>query len=271
MKNMKVAGYMLIVQDFINAARARGIPVGPGRGSAVGSLVSYAVGITDVDPIRYNLLFERFLNPERVSMPDIDTDFSDNGRQEVIQYVVDKYGTESVAQIVTYGRMKAKMVLRDVGRVMGFEAQRLNQICKLFPAFNPFADLETALRRVAGSRRRRWRASPACENLKMIALKLEGLVRQAGMHAAAVIIAPKAIVNFAPLFQQPGSDQVMIQYDKTYSEDIGLLKMDFLGLRNLSVILDCLTQVEASTGIEIDPLKLPEDGQGHLPDAGQGR
>ncbi|MEO7427519.1 MAG: DNA polymerase III subunit alpha [Fibrobacteria bacterium] len=257
MQRMKVAGYMLIVQDFCNAARARGIPVGPGRGSAVGSIVSYAVGITDVDPIRYNLLFERFLNPERVSMPDIDTDFSDNGRQEVIQYVVDKYGTDSVAQIVTYGRMKAKMVLRDVGRVMGFEAQRLNQICKLFPAFNPFADLETALNESADLKKE-MESEPGLESLKLIALKLEGLVRQAGMHAAAVIIAPKAIVNFAPLFKQPGSDQVMIQYDKTYSEDIGLLKMDFLGLRNLSVIQDCLAQVKASTGSDIDPLKLPE-------------
>ncbi|MDB5048919.1 MAG: polymerase alpha subunit [Fibrobacteres bacterium] len=257
MKRMKVAGYMLIVQDFCNAARQRNIPVGPGRGSAVGSIVSYAVGITDVDPIRYNLLFERFLNPERVSMPDIDTDFSDNGRQEVIQYVVDKYGTDSVAQIVTYGRMKAKMVLRDVGRVMGFEAQRLNQICKLFPAFNPFADLQTALNESADLKKE-MESEPGLESLKLIALKLEGLVRQAGMHAAAVIIAPKAIVNFAPLFKQPGSDQVMIQYDKTYSEDIGLLKMDFLGLRNLSVIQDCLAQVEASTGEKIDPLKLPE-------------
>ncbi|MDB5102327.1 MAG: dnaE [Fibrobacteres bacterium] len=257
MKRMKVAGYMLIVQDFCNAARARDIPVGPGRGSAVGSIVSYAVGITDVDPIRFKLLFERFLNPERVSMPDIDTDFSDNGRQEVIQYVVDKYGTDSVSQIVTYGRMKAKMVLRDVGRVMGFEAQRLNQICKLFPAFNPFADLSTAMEE-SPDLKKEMESEPGLEHLKAIALKLEGLVRQAGMHAAAVIIAPKAIVNFAPLFKQPGSDQVMIQYDKTYSEDIGLLKMDFLGLRNLSEIQDCLAQVKASTGLVIDPLKLPE-------------
>jgi len=269
MRNMKVAGYMLIVQDFINAARLRNIPVGPGRGSAVGSLVSYAVGITDVDPIRYNLLFERFLNPERVSMPDIDTDFSDNDRQEVIQYVVDKYGKDSVAQIVTYGRMKAKMVLRDVGRVMGFEAQRLNQICKLFPAHNPFADLSTALRE-APDLKKEMESEPGLEALQGIALKLEGLVRQAGMHAAAVIIAPTAIVNYAPLFRQPGSDQVMIQYDKTYSEDIGLLKMDFLGLRNLSVIKDCLSQVKASTGLEIDPLKLPEGDKATLQLLGKG-
>jgi DNA polymerase-3 subunit alpha len=258
MARMKVAGYMLIVQDFINAAREKGIPVGPGRGSAVGSLVSYAVGITDVDPIRFKLLFERFLNPERVSMPDIDTDFSDNDRQEVIQYVVEKYGKDSVSQIVTYGRMKAKMVLRDVGRVLGYEAQRLNQLCKLFPPNNPFADLNTAFEE-SPDLKKEFETEPGLDALKTVALKLEGLVRQAGMHAAAVIIAPKAIVNFAPLFKQPGSDQVMIQYDKTYSEDIGLLKMDFLGLRNLSVIQDCLAQVKASTGLEIDPLKLPED------------
>jgi len=258
MARMKVAGYMLIVQDFINAARRKGIPVGPGRGSAVGSLVSYAVGITDVDPIRFNLLFERFLNPERVSMPDIDTDFSDNDRQEVIQYVVDKYGKDSVSQIVTYGRMKAKMVLRDVGRVMGFEPQRLNQLCKLFPPNNPFADLEEAFEE-SPDLKKEFESEPGLENLKAIALKLEGLVLQAGMHAAAVIIAPRAIVNYAPLFKQPGSDQVMIQYDNTFSEDIGLLKMDFLGLRNLSVIQDCLQQVKAATGLEIDPLKLPED------------
>jgi DNA polymerase III subunit alpha len=258
MVNMKVAGYMLIVQDFINAARRQGIPVGPGRGSAVGSLVSYAVGITDVDPVRYSLLFERFLNPERVSMPDIDTDFSDHDRQAVIQYVVDKYGKESVAQIVTYGRMKAKMVLRDVGRVLGHEAQRMNQVCKLFPAANPFADLKTALEE-SPDLKKEVDGDTGLQDLFLVAGKLEGLVRQAGMHAAAVIIAPKAIVNFAPLFKQPGSDQVMIQYDKTYAEDVGLLKMDFLGLRNLSVIQDCLAMIKANHGVDLDPLKLPEN------------
>lgn len=258
MARMKVAGYMLIVQDFINAARRKGIPVGPGRGSAVGSLVSYAIGVTDVDPVRYSLLFERFLNPERVSMPDIDTDFSDNDRQEVIQYVVDKYGKESVAQIVTYGRMKAKMVIRDVGRVLGFEAQRMNQVCKLFPAANPFADLKTALEE-SPDLKKEVDADTGLQDLFQVAGKLEGLVRQAGMHAAAVIIAPKAIVNYAPLFKQPGSDQVMIQYDKTYAEDVGLLKMDFLGLRNLSVIQDCMAMIEKNHGVALDPLKLPEN------------
>jgi DNA polymerase-3 subunit alpha len=267
MRNMKVAGYMLIVQDFINAAKAKGIPVGPGRGSAVGSLVCYAIGITDVDPVRYTLLFERFLNPERVSMPDIDTDFSDGGRQEIIQYVVDKYGADSVAQIVTYGRLKAKAVLKDVARVLGIDHKDVERINKFIPP------LARGLVRPAGDKSRDVTyASDLSEVMAAVssggepyrllwehALNLEGIVRQAGMHAAAVIIAPRAVVNFAPLFRQPGSDQVMIQYDMRFSEDIGLLKMDFLGLRNLSVIQDAIVQIRRNHGILIDPLKLPPE------------
>ncbi len=279
MKNMGVAGYMLIVQDFINAAKARGIPVGPGRGSAVGSLACYAIGITDVDPIKYNLLFERFLNPERVSMPDIDTDFSDSGRAEVIQYVVDKYGTESVAQIVTYGRLKAKAVLKDVARVLGIDHREVERINKFIPPLskglvrpphdknrdNTYAsDLQEVMQAI----------SSGGEQYKLLwehALSLEGVVRQAGMHAAAVIIAPRAVVNFAPLFRQPGSDQVMIQYDMRYSEDIGLLKMDFLGLRNLSVIQDAIAQIKRNHGVEIDPLKLDMEDPATLAMLGRGQ
>ncbi len=279
MKNMGVAGYMLIVQDFINAAKARGIPVGPGRGSAVGSLVCYAIGITDVDPVRYNLLFERFLNPERVSMPDIDTDFSDSGRAEVIQYVVDKYGTESVAQIVTYGRLKAKAVLKDVARVLGIDHREVERINKFIPPLskglvrpphdknrdNTYAsDLQEVMQAI----------SSGGEQYKLLwehALSLEGVVRQAGMHAAAVIIAPKAVVNFAPLFRQPASDQVMIQYDMRYSEDIGLLKMDFLGLRNLSVIQDAIAQIKRNHGVDIDPLKLDMEDPVTLAMLGRGQ
>jgi DNA polymerase-3 subunit alpha len=279
MKNMGVAGYMLIVQDFINAAKARGIPVGPGRGSAVGSLVCYAIGITDVDPIRYNLLFERFLNPERVSMPDIDTDFSDGGRQEVIQYVVDKYGTDSVAQIVTYGRLKAKAVLKDVARVLGIDHKDVERINKFIPP------LAKGLVRPAGDKNRdATYASDISEVMQAVAaggepyrllwehaLSLEGIVRQAGMHAAAVIIAPKAVVNFAPLFRQPGSDQVMIQYDMRFSEDIGLLKMDFLGLRNLSVIQDAIAQIKRNHGVDIDPLALDMEDPATLAMLGRGQ
>ncbi len=269
MEKMSVSGYMLIVQDFINAAKKMNIPVGPGRGSAVGSIVSYVIGITDVDPLRFNLLFERFLNPERVSMPDIDTDFSDRDRGKVIKYVVQKYGVESVAQIVTYGRMKAKMVLRDVGRAMGFEAQELNRICKLFPPDKPFADLKESIES-SPDLKKDLSSEPQKERLQNIALNLEGFVRQAGMHAAAVIIAPEPVVNFAPLFRQPGSDQLMIQYDKQFSEEIGLLKMDFLGLRNLSVIQDCLKEVELKTGQTLDPLTLPENDPKTLELLGKG-
>jgi DNA polymerase-3 subunit alpha len=278
MKDMKVAGYMLIVQDFINAAKARGIPVGPGRGSAVGSLVCYAIGITDVDPIRYSLLFERFLNPERVTMPDIDTDFSDAGRGEVIQYVVDKYGTESVAQIVTYGRLKAKAVLKDVARVLGIDFREVERMNKFIPP------LAKGLQRPEGDKNREATyasdisevtqaiaaGGEAWQRLWDTALSLEGLVRQAGMHAAAVIIAPKAVVNFAPLFRQPGSDQTMIQYDMRYSEDIGLLKMDFLGLRNLSVIQDAIAQIKRNHGVDIDPLKLDMEDPKTLEMLGKG-
>ncbi len=269
MKKTNVAGYMLIVQDFIDAARKMGIPVGPGRGSAVGSLVSYCIGITDVDPIRYKLLFERFLNPERVSMPDIDTDFSDLDRDRIIQYVVKKYGKESVAQIVTYGRMKAKMVLRDVGRVMGMEASHLNFLCKLFPANNPFADLRAAIKE-SPELRDALDSDTQHKRLLEVGLKLEGFVRQAGMHAAAVIITPQAVVNFAPLFKQPGSDNVMIQYDKTYLDDLGLLKMDFLGLRNLSVIQDCLEMIRKEHHVTLNPLDLPEGDEKTLELLGKG-
>jgi DNA polymerase-3 subunit alpha len=279
MKNMGVAGYMLIVQDFINAAKARNIPVGPGRGSAVGSLVCYAIGITDVDPVRYTLLFERFLNPERVSMPDIDTDFSDGGRQEIIQYVVDKYGAESVAQIVTYGRLKAKAVLKDVARVLGIDHKDVERINKFIPP------LAKGLVRPAGDKNREVTyASDISEVMTAVAaggepyrllwdhaLSLEGIVRQAGMHAAAVIIAPKAVVNFAPLFKQQGSDQVMIQYDMRFSEDIGLLKMDFLGLRNLSVIQDAIAQIKRNHGVAIDPLKLDMEDPATLAMLGRGQ
>jgi DNA polymerase-3 subunit alpha len=257
MKKMDVAGYMLITQDLINAARGMDIPVGPGRGSAVGSLVSYAIGITDVDPLRFSLLFERFLNPERVSMPDIDTDFSDKDRGKIIEYVTKKYGQESVTQIVTYGRMKAKMVIRDVGRVLGFEASEVNRLCKLFPPDLPFADLTKAIAS-SPDLKEELDSTEETRQLRDVAFQLEGFVRQAGMHAAAVIIAPEPVVNFAPLFKQPGSDQVMIQYDKQFSEDIGLLKMDFLGLRNLSVIQECITEIEKAHNIRIDPLAIPE-------------
>jgi DNA polymerase III subunit alpha len=249
MKSMKVSGYMLIVQDFINWARDNDIPVGPGRGSAVGSVVSYIVGITDVEPMQFGLLFERFLNPERVSMPDIDTDFSDKDREKVIQYVTEKYGRECVSQIVTYSSMKAKAVLRDVARVLDIHYSEVDPIAKIIPligydlsrSWDEFEDL----RNIIESRE-------SYKKLWKFAITLEGLKRQPGIHAAAVIIAPKPLVELAPLYQAPGETNVVIQYDKTYAENVGFLKMDFLGLRNLSVIKDALQMIWESREQKVD-------------------
>src|SRR5690606_32720913 len=229
--------------------------------------------------IKYNLLFERFLNPERVSMPDIDTDFSDSGRAEVIQYVVDKYGTESVAQIVTYGRLKAKAVLKDVARVLGIDHRDVERINKFIPPLSkglvrPPSDKNRDHTYASDLQEVMQAISSGGEPYKLLwehALSLEGVVRQAGMHAAAVIIAPKAVVNFAPLFKQQGSDQVMIQYDMRYSEDIGLLKMDFLGLRNLSVIQDAIAQIKRNHGVDVDPLKLDMEDPATLAMLGRGQ
>jgi DNA polymerase-3 subunit alpha len=256
MKTMKVAGYMLIVQDFINWARGVDIPVGPGRGSAVGSIVSYIIGITDIDPLKFDLLFERFLNPERVSMPDIDTDFSDLDRSKVIDYVTDKYGEECVAQIVTYGRMKAKMVIRDVGRTHGIEMNEINRIAKLIPpdigmtlekAMETSEDLRTLIH-----------SREAYKDLWNHSTKLEGLVRQSGIHAAAVIIAPGPLSNLAPIYKAKDANKV-IQYDKKYAEEIGLLKMDFLGLRTLSVIKDSLLMIKENHRVNIDILHIDQN------------
>lgn len=259
-KNMKVAGYLLIVQDFINWAKDQGIPVGPGRGSAAGSLVTYVIGITNIDPLRFDLLFERFLNPERVSMPDIDTDFSDKERHLVIDYVAQKYGTECVTQIVTYGAMKAKAVVRDVGRVLGFEHSEINHVAKLIPPdlgidLTKSWEQSEDLRNYIESREK-------LKELWKLSLQLEGLVRQPGVHAAAVIIAPVPMSNLAPLYRAAPEDTPVIQYDKHYAEDIGLLKMDFLGLRNLSVIQDALAMIKSGHGIDIDIDKISlEDGK----------
>ena len=249
MKEMKVSGYMLIVQDFINWARDNDIPVGPGRGSAVGSIVCYIIGITDVCPMQFGLLFERFLNPERVSMPDIDTDFSDLDRQRVIDFVVEKYGKENVAQIITYGRMKAKMCLRDVGRALDVPLEDVNRMAKIIPvlgynltkAYDEFEEL----RDIVNSRE-------SLKNLWKTSLRLEGLARQSGIHAAAVIIAPSPLVELVPLYKAPDETDIVIQYDKTFAEDIGLLKMDFLGLRTLSVIKEAVHLIKQNHNVEVD-------------------
>lgn len=270
-RNMNVAGYLLIVWDFINWSREHGIPVGPGRGSAAGSLVTYIIGITDIDPLTFDLLFERFLNPERVSMPDIDTDFADRDRGRVIQYVTDKYGKECVGQIITYGMLKSKAVITDVARVLGLPPAEAKQITKLFPQRTLNFSLKQAwtgkdkkgnnledgyspepLQAMIASR-------ASYQNLWDIAKKLEDLPRQTGVHACGVVITPTPIYNLAPLYRAAPEDTPVVMYDKHYAEDIGLLKMDFLGLINLSIIQDTVNMVKKNRKIEVDMGHIPLD------------
>ena len=270
-RNMNVAGYLLIVWDFINWSREHGIPVGPGRGSAAGSLVTYIIGITDIDPLTFDLLFERFLNPERVSMPDIDTDFADRDRGRVIQYVTDKYGKECVGQIITYGMLKSKAVITDVARVLGLPPAEAKQITKLFPQRTLNFSLKQAwtgkdkkgnnledgyspepLQAMINSR-------ASYQNLWDVAKKLEDLPRQTGVHACGVVITPTPIYNLAPLYRAAPEDTPVVMYDKHYAEDIGLLKMDFLGLINLSIIQDTVNMVKKNRKIEVDMGHIPLD------------
>ncbi len=249
------AGYFLITWDFIRFAKERDIPVGPGRGSAAGSLIAYCMGITDVDPLRYKLLFERFLNPERESMPDIDIDFCKNRREEVITYVKEKYGEERVAQIVTFNRMKAKLAIKDVARVMGYPAAEANRVTtKLYPkGLN--VPLTQAMEESEELRAFRDENDLNRQLFDYVA-RIENTARHAGVHAAGVIIAPRPITELAPVFVEPGSKSPVpvVQYDKNLAEGIGLLKMDFLGLKTLSVIdiaLDLITSRHRITREEI--------------------
>lgn len=229
---MGYVNYYLIVWDFIRYAKSKGIPVGPGRGSGVGSLAAYCVGITNVDPMRYNLLFERFLNPERVSMPDFDVDFSDERRDEIIDYVVDKYGDDHVAQIVTFGTMAARGALRDVGRAMAIPYNKVDQVAKLVP-MSLGMTLDTAMKQ-SKDLRERYDSDDQVRELLDMARKVEGMPRHASTHAAGVVITDKRVMDYVPLSKN--DDAVVTQYTMTAIEELGLLKMDFLGLRNLSVI-----------------------------------
>jgi len=231
---MGFAGYFLIVADFIRWARANGVPVGPGRGSGAGSLVAYSLGITDIDPLKYDLLFERFLNPERVSMPDFDIDFCMDGRDRVIEYVSQKYGRERVSQIITYGTMAAKAVVRDVGRVLGMGYGYVDKIAKLIP-FELGITLDDALEKEP-ELKRLYREDEEIKNLIDLAKSLEGLTRNAGMHAGGVVIAPSKLTEFAPLYADDKGGSVVTQFDKDDVEAAGLVKFDFLGLRTLTVI-----------------------------------
>ncbi len=259
-KQMGYAGYFLIVKDFCDYARQQKIRVGPGRGSAAGSLVSYALRITTVDPIKFDLLFERFLNPERVSMPDIDIDFADRGRDDIIKYVISKYGQENVTQIITFGTMAARGVVRDVGRVLGIPYGEVDKIAKMVPE-RVGVTLKDALKETPELVELTERDG-RIERLINYALVLEGLARHCSTHAAGVVIAPSALTNFVPLFK--GSrDEVTTQYDMKMVEEIGLLKMDFLGLRTLTVIDDALRMIgENHPDVEVDidncPLDDPE-------------
>jgi len=258
-KGMQFSGYFLIVADFINYAKNRGIPVGPGRGSAAGSLVAYALKITDLDPIRHGLIFERFLNPERRSMPDIDVDFCIRGRDEVIQYVKEKYGADKVAQIATFGTLKAKAAIKDVGRALGFSFAETDAIAKLIPApkqgFDyPLAEGIRMEPRLQGL----MKSDPRVKNLIEHALRLEGLTRHASTHAAGVVLSNRPLVDYVPLFVDKDGG-IVTQFDMESVEKIGLIKFDFLGLKTLTLIHDCTRLIQGTRGIRIDLEKLPLD------------
>ncbi|MDC1306340.1 DNA polymerase III subunit alpha, partial [Saprospiraceae bacterium] len=260
-------GYFLIVQDFTTVARELGVSVGPGRGSAAGSAVAYCLGITNIDPIKYNLLFERFLNPERISLPDIDIDFDDEGRSKVIDYVIEKYGRNQVAQIITYGTMAAKSSIKDVGRVMQVPLNEVNDVTKSFPE-QLGASLKDVLA-VGGVAKKlkdklngddvekaaKFRVLSEQENkigeMIQMAKKLEGSVRNTGIHACGVIITPDDITNYVPVTVAKDSDMLVSQFDNSVAEDAGLLKMDFLGLKTLTIIKDAVINVKDSKGIDL--------------------
>ena len=257
-QEMGFSGYFLIVADFIKFARDNGVPVGPGRGSAAGSLAAYSLGITNIDPIPYNLLFERFLNPERKSMPDIDVDFCMDGRDRVIEYVSSKYGKDNVAQIITFGRMQAKAVIRDVARVLGFPYAEADRIAKLIPDELKIT-LEKALQKepklVEEMKRNRDVA-----DLIDTARSLEGLTRHASTHAAGVVISDKPLWEHLPLYRGTKGETIT-QFDMTWVERIGLVKFDFLGLKTLTVIDRALDIIKEWKSVDLDMNRIPLDDQ----------
>ncbi|HWP57260.1 MAG TPA: DNA polymerase III subunit alpha [Candidatus Acidoferrales bacterium] len=258
-KGMQFPGYFLIVADFINYAKRNGIPVGPGRGSAAGSLVAYALKITDLDPIRHNLIFERFLNPERRSMPDIDVDFCIRGRDQVIRYVKEKYGPDKVAQIATFGTLKAKAAIKDVGRALGFSFAETDAIAKLVPAPKQGFDYPLAQAIKMEPRLQALVQTDArVQSLINHALRLEGLTRHASTHAAGVVMSNLPLVDYLPLFIDKEGG-IVTQFDMGSVEKIGLIKFDFLGLKTLTLIHDCVKLIQASRGLEVDLDSLPLD------------
>ncbi|MCL5774036.1 MAG: DNA polymerase III subunit alpha [Firmicutes bacterium] len=250
-----LAAYFLIVWDFINFAKKKGIPVGPGRGSAAGSLVAYLLGITEIDPIRNGLIFERFLNPERKSLPDIDTDFCWRRRDEVIKYVAEKYGSDRVTQIVTFGRMKARAAIRDVGRALNLPLPLVDKVAKLIPFGKNIQDSLSV-----PELKELYDKDQKIKQLLELAKSIEGLARNASIHAAGVVISEAPLPEHVPL-QRMNGDEIVAQYEMNSLASIGLLKMDFLGLRNLTVMSDCINIIKETLGQEIDILNLPMDDE----------
>ena len=257
-QNMKFSGYFLVVWDFIRYAKERGIPVGPGRGSAAGSLVSYAMEITDIDPLQYGLLFERFLNPERVSFPDVDVDFCMHRRGEVIQYVTQKYGREQVAQIITFNTLGARAAIKDVGRVLEVPFAEVERLTKMVPGVLNIS-LEEAFKMEPGFEEAR-KKDPKVDDLLKVALRLEGLARNCSVHAAGVVISPQPLKELVPLYKT-NRDEIVTQFDMGGLEKLSLLKMDFLGLTTLTLIQDALRLIEKRHGVTLVPEDLPLDDQ----------
>jgi len=249
--------YFLVVADFIQHARREGVPVGPGRGSGAGSVLAYSLEITTVDPLEYNLIFERFLNPERVSPPDFDIDFCPTRRQDVIKYVREKYGEDCVAQIITFGTLGAKTLMRDLGRVLEIPLPYCDRLAKLIPD-TPGTTLEKALAESPDFKKAAVTEADAKRIMKHARI-LEGLPRHTGMHAAGVVIGEKPLIEIIPLTREPKEKLIVVQFEKGSTEDIGLLKMDFLGLKNLTIIYEACALIKRNHGIEIDPEKLPFD------------
>ncbi len=250
-KGMGFPGYFLIVQDFINAARELGVSVGPGRGSAAGSAVAYCIKITDIDPIKYNLLFERFLNPDRISMPDIDIDFDEDGRDKVLEWVVDKYGREKVAHIITFGTMKARMAIRDIARVEKLPLPTADRLAKLVPE-KPGVTLKKAYEESKELKKYREKGEDIVKRTLKYAEVLEGSVRHTGLHACGIIIGKDDLLEHIPICTSKDTDLRVTQYDGDHVESVGMLKMDFLGLKTLSIIKDAVEIVRDSKGVEID-------------------
>jgi len=259
-KRMGFPGYFLIVEDLLIAARDMNVVVGPGRGSAAGSAVAYSIKITDIDPIKYNLLFERFLNPERISMPDIDIDFDDDGREDVLKWVVEKYGKSKVAHIITFGKMATKSAIKDVARIHKLPLSEANRIAKFVPE-KPGMSFKKAYKESEELRNERNSKNPLIAETMKFAEELEGSVRQTGLHACGIIIGRDDLVEHIPISTSKESELLVSQYDGKLIEDVGMLKMDFLGLKTLSIIKDAVENIKISRGIDIDISAIPLDDE----------